>query len=83
MTTSKLIELGYEIRPVLPYFLDLDRSDFYLFPNLKLAGNFASNVKVITVMEDYFAGLKTYVNYDKILTNIKFFCLVVKNVHSE
>ena len=62
--TAKLVELGYELLPHLPYSPDLAPCDFFLFPNLKksLAGQkFESNQEVIAVTEAYFADLqKTY-----------------------
>jgi [histone H3]-lysine36 N-dimethyltransferase SETMAR len=63
-TTAKLHELGYELLPHPPYFLDLAPSDLFLFVELKrmLAGNkFSTNQKVITETEAYFEAMsKSY-----------------------
>jgi len=66
-------ELGYELIPHLPYYLDLAPCDFFLFPNLKtwLGGKkFSSNEKVIVAINEYFADFETA--YFKWLLNVNY-----------
>jgi len=57
---GKLRDLHYELLEHPPYSPDLDPSDFFLFPKLKLflAGQrFSSNKEAIAAVEGYFADL--------------------------
>jgi histone-lysine N-methyltransferase SETMAR len=57
---GKLRDLHYELLEHPPYSPDLDPSDFFLFPKLKLflAGQrFSSNQEATAVVEGYFADL--------------------------
>ena len=60
VATAKLVVLGYEQLPYLPYSPDLASCDFYLFPNLEksLAGQKFKSNEVIAATEAYFADLK-------------------------
>jgi histone-lysine N-methyltransferase SETMAR len=60
LAMGKLRDLHYELLEHPPYSPDLDPSDFYLFPKLKLflAGQrFSSNQEAIAAVEGYFADL--------------------------
>ena len=59
VSIAKILELRFELLDHPPYSPDLDPSDFFLFPHLKIAlgeHRFSSNEEAITFVNNYFAA---------------------------